>query len=110
MGETKHIFCLITILLLGCCFTEASAQQTLYGADGVSNLYTINPADGSTTLIGPMGIDSISAMDFDPITGVLYAGTGGSSSNPSNIYVVDHLTGSATLLGPTLHGSDFAIP
>ena len=62
------------ILILSVSVVEA--QQTLYAVDSVSNLYTVDPADGSTTLIGPMGIDGISSMAFSPLTGNLYAGTG----------------------------------
>ncbi|HJT10134.1 MAG TPA: fibronectin type III domain-containing protein, partial [Candidatus Nitrosotalea sp.] len=70
---------------------SANATGTiLYGAD-TSNLYSIDPTTGLTTLIGPIGT-TITGMDFDN-TGVLTGIDG-------NIITINTSTGTGTILFP----------
>ena len=71
----------LAILALGFCMGIAChlSASILYGADGaggnLSNLYILNPADGSIiSTVGPIGF-SITGLAIDPTTGVLYGTT-----------------------------------
>jgi hypothetical protein len=82
--------------------------QTLYGAKGgssASDLFTIDPATGVATSIGPTGI-APTGLAFDPTTGLLYAASSNQSpGSPRSLYTVDPATGVATLVSQfTLSG------
>jgi WD40 repeat protein len=71
------------------------------GRDGLSTLYKIDPASGFATMIGPIGFERVSAIDFGP-DGNLY-GTG-ERADGSNIHVfiaIDTASGAGTEIGPT---------
>lgn len=69
----------------------------LYAVDS-SNLYTIDPLTGSSTLVGSLGFASgYIDLAYDPDAGTLYLNEG--SSNYS-LYTVNTTTGAATLIGP----------
>ena len=58
--------------------------NTLYGTGhlvggGPSDLYTINPANGATVLIGPTNMGPISGLVHDPGSGIMYVMAGISS-------------------------------
>ena len=63
---------------------------TLYGIDSVSNLYTINPNTGSSTLVGPTHEAILSSLTVNPSNGTIFAAgvtlSGGKISilNPTN--------------------------
>lgn len=72
----------------------------LYGIDlGDDQLYSINPATGLGTLIGPVGLDLNYAQDiaYDRDNGVLY-GTLYERGGSGGLYTIDTSTGAATLL------------
>jgi hypothetical protein len=78
--------------------------NTLYGTGhltgpGPSDLYTINPANGTTFRIGPTGQGPISGLTYDPGTGIMYGVTGGGT--PSLLVNINLGTGFATVIGPT---------
>ena len=52
----------------------AAADNPVGKSDGqaISFLYRIDPATGAATLIGSIGYRGVSALDFEPATGVLY--------------------------------------
>ena len=81
--------------------TPPAELQVLYGAandgpDGPSLFYAINPADGTPTLIGPTGVERMSAMAFDS-TGVLWGSAERMDGSDDTIIVtIDPLTGLAT--------------
>jgi hypothetical protein len=90
----------------------------LYAADGASknpncHLYILNPGDGSVTLdIGPIGF-AVTALAFDPHTGILYGGTGSANgSDPSPpfraIITINPQTGVGTLVGAEGPGGPLA--
>jgi hypothetical protein len=83
--------------------TFDSEHNILYGVDG-SNLYTIDPATGATTLVGPTGLfNGRAGLAYDPETYVLYLNLGSAfiAGGPGNaLYRVNPSTGLATLVGP----------
>jgi hypothetical protein len=60
-----------------------------------TTLYTIDINSGATTLIGPMGGDTIADIAFDPLTGTLY---GVGRNAPYTLYSIDSATGAPTAL------------
>lgn len=73
------------------------------GSGAPSTLYSIDPVTGTATAIGPIGFNRVGAMDFHPVTGVLYA-TGQRPSEETQIPVlitIDPGTGTGTEVGPT---------
>jgi hypothetical protein len=85
-------------LLLGT-VTNAVTVRTLFGTDAhAGNLFTMDPATGIGTIVGPMDIGAVPVLALDPSTGTMYAATGGGSAD---LYRFDPGTGAATLIGPT---------
>jgi len=86
--------------------SEDNAVQTLFGAnaggDGnaLSNLYSIDPATGTATLIGPIGFRAVSGMAFNRFTGVLYATGRRLSSGTLVLLTINTATGVGTEVGP----------
>jgi hypothetical protein len=71
-----------------------------------SNLYSINPATGAPTLVGPAGLDSCATLTSP--CGSTSASTLGNSAGKiyatdfqNSLYTVNAVTGVATLIGPT---------
>jgi hypothetical protein len=101
-------------LLVGLVLVPVSASaQVLYATQACGScdpypdgLYTLNPADGTPTLIGNTG-ESITGLDVHPITGVLYGTTTPNSANPSSLVTINTTTAAVTVVGP--HGLDMAM-
>jgi hypothetical protein len=77
--------------------------STLYGAvifsaGGPSQLKTLNPFTGTSTLIGSTGIGPIDGLAYDQTTGTMYGTTGG-TKNSSNLVTINLTTGVATVIG-----------
>ena len=76
---------------------DFNADDIMYGLSQLSyDLYTINPANAETTLVGPTGLTSstlLGALAFSS-TGTLYAVL------DDALYTIDPGTGAATLIGP----------
>ena len=71
------------------------------GGGTPSRLYTIDPATGMPTLIGPIGFNTIGALEFG-LNGVLYAGVGiFGGSSAGDLITIDPNTGVGTSVGPT---------
>ena len=71
---------------------------------GIPFVYTVNPADGSTTFLGDsgLGFSAISAMDFDT-AGTLYASVnivGDGTTGGDNLATISKINGLATVIGP----------
>ena len=106
---------IVLVFAAGIALTARPVQsQPLYGATsqfGVcpSNLYSIDPATGASTLIGPIQAPGpvatpyclVSAMDFNPSNGVLYAiGTRNDPESASGLLIaIDPKTASVTEIG-----------
>ena len=99
--------------------SAGAAEGTLFGAayqgqNGPATLYTIDPATGVATEVGPIGFERCGGMDFDS-SGTLYAtcelpnggagvdglGASGNGSDPSVLITIDPATGQGTEVGPT---------
>jgi len=77
----------------------APGTGTLFGTDAFNgNLITINPATGSASVVGPLGVGQIPSLAVNPLTGTIYAGGG---AGLPNIFTVNPATGDATLVGDT---------
>lgn len=91
--------------------TVSARADTLYagtGSNGIAgSLYTIDPANGTSTLVGPLMIGSdpigVTGLAFQPSTGILYGVTANSTrngaTNPRSLVTIDPATGQATLVG-----------
>jgi hypothetical protein len=69
------------------------------GGSAPSELRTLDPSTGSSTLIGATGVGPLSGLAYDSGTGTLYGIGGG--PGPANLYTVSLGTGVATLVGST---------
>ncbi len=80
----------------------------LWGVDG-ANLYTINPANGATTLVGNLGTESgRPGLAYDSDAGILYLALA-----QDGLYTVNTTTGAATLVGnfsASIDGLAWAVP
>ncbi len=71
------------------------------GPDGLATLYRIDPVTGAGALIGPIGFQRVSGMDFDA-SGVLYANAERNDGSNTNVLItIDINTGTGTEVGPT---------
>ncbi|MEY2479600.1 MAG: hypothetical protein QOI04_527 [Verrucomicrobiota bacterium] len=88
-------FCVLSI-------QELRARDILYGAIGggiLSDLFILNPANGSVvTTLGPTGF-SISGLAFDPTTGILYGSTARDLVSSGSLITLNPITGTGTLVG-----------
>ena len=79
----------------------------LYGAafagqDGLADLLRIDPITGTSSVIGPIGFERVSGMDFDRETGILYAtGERNDGTNTNVLIAIDPATGAGNEIGPT---------
>ena len=79
--------------------------SSLYGTmitqdGGASQLRTLDPATGISTIIGPTGINNpISGLAYDETSATMYGLTGGASGGSSNLVTVNLSTGAATVVG-----------
>lgn len=89
--------------------TCVTCQALLYGAShrggafGRSTLYLIDPVDGSTKPVGPVGFNAVGGMDFHPGTGVLYAVARRATDGVSVLIAINPLSGTASEIGPLLN-------
>ncbi len=86
--------------VLVCISTTGGARaDTLYGVSGASftssSLYTIDSATGASTLIGATGVNHMTSLDYDDVTGLLY----GISNETNSLYTINTTTGAASVLG-----------
>jgi len=82
MNRTRNYFTLLVmfaaLLLVPLSNQQVFAAPVLYGADGSANnpstLYRISTITGAAVAVGPaIGFSGCGAMDFHPVTGILYA-------------------------------------
>jgi hypothetical protein len=82
--------------------------STLYGTmitahGGASQLLTLDPFSGTTTLIGSTGMGPIAGLAYDQTTGIMYGITGGNGTQTGgsgNLVTLNLATGTATTIGP----------
>ena len=75
---------------------------TFYASDA-TNLYTIDPATGANTLVGPFGTSLMIDIAMNT-AGEMY----GHDIGTDSIYKIDSATGAATLVGPTGYDANYA--
>src|SRR3984893_5878642 len=94
------------LLLLYLCFgasRQLQARDILFGAIGggtLTDLFILNPSNGSVAVdLGPTGF-SISGLRFDPTTGILYGSTANNGGVSRGILItIKPITGAGTLVG-----------
>jgi hypothetical protein len=116
---------LLFMLITAGCASSQAALHTLYAASvrtGIAsdapiagNLYTINLASGTATLVGAIRLPpakpiGVTGMAVHPATGVIYGITSEQSPNHSrSLVTIDPATANATLVGQLgMAGSDIA--
>lgn len=86
----------------------AVTSDTLFGARGssaASDLYTIDPATGASTPIGPIGM-GVTGLAYQASTDTLFGVTTPMSPvSPRNLISIDTSTGAPTVIGPLLNSS-----
>jgi hypothetical protein len=97
---SKLIGLVVAGILLGASTTSA---QVIYGAaylgpNAPATLYTISPTTGAATAIGPIGFNTVSALDAR--SGKLY-GVGIDGGGTFLLLKINPLTGAGTAVGPT---------
>ena len=89
-------------LLLAATTTEAQTRNILFGAVGSgtpSDLFILNPSNGSVVAdLGPTGF-SITGLRFDPTTGILYGSTANIGVSRGSLITLNPITGTGTLVG-----------
>src|SRR6267143_331730 len=89
-------------LLLAATTAEAQTRNILFGAVGggtLSDLFILNPANGSVIAdLGPTGF-SITGLRFDPTTGILYGSTANVGPSRGSLITLNPITGTGTLVG-----------
>jgi hypothetical protein len=101
-----------TVVLNGLAYDDSSGK--MYGAN-LSSLFEVNPLTGATTIIGPFGISSDSAMIGIACDGYgkMYGTTVDWPPIIADLYEINMNTGQATSLGSTnkqlLYGQDMAM-
>lgn len=86
--------------------TPAVIGPPLYGAaqldpNGISILYRIDPTTGHPFLIGSIGFERVSGMDFDPVNNTMYATGERIGSNTHVLLTIDLNTGAGQEVAPT---------
>ena len=106
MKSLRPICFTFITFIISTVLVDVAHSQTLFGLahvgpNGPSTLYTINPATGAATLVGPVGFERCSGMDFNS-SGTLFATC--ERSNGSDIHVliiINTSSGAGTEVGPT---------
>lgn len=108
----------ITLILLLSAVAQRASADVYYAATGddasVGILYTLDPATGAATPVGPLVDTSahiylMTGMDFQPGTHVLYGSTTLlSPTNPGHLVTIDPATGLVTDIGSFGVPSTFA--
>ena len=91
---------------------QAQSRNILFGATGTrtpSDLFILNPSNGSVVAdLGPTGF-AITGLSFDPTSGVLYGVTSEVSLNsPGSLIRINPITGAGTLVGSEVNGRPIA--
>jgi hypothetical protein len=109
--------CLVVLFASTCgllAATGSASAELLYGTDGAgnnpSNLYILNPSNGSVVrTVGPIGF-GVTGLAIDPTTGTLYGTTGrntgpGTGPSPGSLVTINRETGAGTLIGKLVPSS-----
>ncbi len=72
---------------------------SITGPQGPSELRTLDPFTGASTLVGATGVGPIAGIAHDKRSGIVYGIAGG--PGPANLYTINLATGAATVVGST---------
>ena len=93
----RAIFAIAVLGAMAAFAPTAEAGLTLYASDaGRQQLFTLNPANASASLVGSFGTTGINGLAYDSTDNILF----GSDGFSNGLYRVDPATGAATLVGP----------
>jgi hypothetical protein len=106
-GIGAFILIIFTAILVTACGNGGGGIPKIYtifaaeGGDQTAawNLFSIDPATGVATVIGPIGF-GVTGMDFGP-DGKLYGTTSEGGGSIKTLITIDTKTGAGTLIGPT---------
>lgn len=92
------------------CQDSSLLGAAFVGPNGLADLYRIDPTSGAAALIGPIGFERVSGIEYDRETGVLYAtGERADGTNTNVLIAIDPATGAGNEIGPTgIAGFGFA--
>jgi len=117
MGKSLSyiIFGILVLAIVPSSVTPSYAQPILFGEShqstqgnpGPSTLLQINPLTGAAIPIGPIGFNACGAMDFDPISGTLFAACFDPITNAHVLITINTVTGAGTLVGPLVNTFGF---
>jgi len=105
---TKPVVDMVVVPLHAQASAATGSLYAISGAAGApSTLYILDPATGAVvSTVGATGFSHVTAIDFHPITGVLYGVTSeGEGAGTSQLITINLLTGAGTAIGPTGLGS-----
>lgn len=91
---------------------DPTTGTTLYNIDAATDgLYIQSPPNnGTLTLVGPLGVDTIGVVGLDvSFAGIAYASLTDGLSGKSALYTIDLATGSASMLGAFGIGGNTAL-
>jgi hypothetical protein len=71
------------------------------GADGLATLVRLDPDTGAPTVVGPIGYQRVSGLDFDARGNLYGTGERNDGSDTSVLLSIDPATGAGTEVGPT---------
>jgi outer membrane autotransporter protein len=98
----RYVLPITFVLLVVATPIQAQSRDILFGAQGsgiLTDLYILNPANGSVVAdLGPTGF-SITGLRFDPTSGVLFASTARLGMPSGSLLTLNPLTGAATVVG-----------
>jgi sugar lactone lactonase YvrE len=102
----KRFAFLIVALPLLFAGTGRAWGEMLYAVSGAggtaSVLYRIDAATGNAQVVGPTGFTHVTALSFNPVTGVLYGHQSDiTGSGATNLLAIDPTTGAGTVIGST---------
>ena len=93
---THRVACAALLAALLAAQTSATRAATLLFATDTEtdSLYSVNPATGAASRIGPLGFEEVTGLDFAP-DGTLY----GTDTEADQLVTIDPATGAATAVG-----------
>jgi hypothetical protein len=109
----KSSLLVFAVSVLGCFLTTDGRADVMYAVTGagygglggtLSALYTVDTATAAATKIGDVmagatQLSHMTAIDFNPLTLVLYGVTSKSGATNGGLYTINRNTGAATLVG-----------
>ena len=92
-----HTLLLTMLVCLLVAASSVSGEVILFTTDThTQNLHTLDPANGSSTLVGSFGVSGYMAgLGYDPANDILY----GTTTATDKLYSINYSTGAASFIG-----------